>query len=65
MAADRGSRDPPAARAALDDVSATEWRANALQSPADRGVAALDDVSATEWRQSLTLPRDSSDCCTR
>ena len=41
---------PSACRAALDDVSATEWR----EIPVFHRVqirAALDDVSATEWRE--------------
>ena len=37
--------------AALDDVSATEWRTSLLLLPHPKIHAALDDVSATEWRQ--------------
>ena len=36
--------------AALDDVSATEWRPTLLPLPHPKKHAALDDVSATEWR---------------
>ena len=42
--------------AALDDVSATEWRFSHPFLRGGRGKAALDDVSATEWRC------DSTDC---
>ena len=40
--------------AALDDVSATEWRLSRNILSDSDSIAALDDVSATEWR--MTLP---------
>ena len=47
--ADKGSKT-----AALDDVSATEWRRKRSTSSSSTGIAAaLDDVSATEWRNNL------------
>ena len=39
--------------AALDDVSATEWRLNSSPRWPMTFTAALDDVSATEWRFSF------------
>ena len=42
--------------AALDDVSATEWRRPVRHTQLPIHHAALDDVSATEWRPSLAPP---------
>ena len=39
--------------AALDDVSATEWRSIGLPGRSSHLAAALDDVSATEWRRTV------------
>ena len=42
--------DPASKSAALDDVSATEWREEPSLHELELPYAALDDVSATEWR---------------
>ena len=47
--------------AALDDVSATEWRETDLAERERIAAAALDDVSATEWRVKLAQAISASD----
>ena len=43
----------PKSYAALDDVSATEWRIKRHPHLLRQTPAALDDVSATEWRLTI------------
>ena len=52
--------------AALDDVSATEWRRGRVECGDAADGAALDDVSATEWRLSRCRRAvGCAWCCTR
>ena len=53
-------------RAALDDVSATEWRKVMTEQITMKILAALDDVSATEWRLiPRPVPIVKATSCTR
>ena len=55
----------PDMSAALDDVSATEWRVLVPLNVSLPPDAALDDVSATEWRIHTRLSIEIASSCTR
>ena len=66
MAALNGKALFPQHPAALDDVSATEWRSQGERRQIWQARAALDDVSATEWREHYIVnKRTVSYSCTR